>query len=137
MSLFYKKSANILLEQGHKPTGFIDVSGVPYAGFGKFSQLSYSYQYPLSVTLVKGQLACSKWVFDNTDVVYTLTCNGKSRSRYHGTLEELFHSSQPYIFKLNMSDVKKCLDNGIDFEFNDNSYDNYKVVISNKTENKH
>ena len=132
MDLFSKQAANSLLNEGKKPTGFVDSEGIPHVGYGKFLALEDSFQYPLSATLVKGKLACSKWKFDNTDVVYTLTLNNKAQSRYYGTLEQLFHSSEPYIFKFDMAKVKSCLESGNDFEYNDNSYNHYKVIISKK-----
>ena len=132
MDLFSKQAANSLFSDGKTPTGFVDSNGIPHVGYGKFLNLEYSYQYPLVASLLKGKIAFKKWSFDNTDVVYKLTCNGKSRLRYHGTLEQLFHSSEPYIFKLDMKKVRECLDNGNDYIYIDNSYDHYKVSISKK-----
>jgi hypothetical protein len=132
MDLFSKQAANILFSDGKPPKGFVDGDGIPQVGYGKFLFLEHSFQYPLEALLVKGKLACNKWSFDNTNVIYSLTCNGKSRSRYHGTLEQLFHSSEPYIFKLDMKKVRECLDSGNDFIYIDNSYDHYEVSISKK-----
>lgn len=122
--------ANKYLSQGIKPKGFISDNGQSFVGFGTFDSFLQRYEFPLPSKIINSkQIFFEKWNFDDTSIIYELYLNGKITNKYHGTMETLFHSIEPYIYKIERNIVKHCLNQNKIFEYIDNSYNHYKVLI--------
>lgn len=128
MTLFNKKCANTMMEQNKQPKGCI-VDGKTFAGYGRWNPIFHGYEFPLDSFLQDNKIACKKWSFDNTSIIYEQFMNCKRIYAYYATLEELFHSNSPYIQLFDQRKVKSALEKNGQCEYIEDGHNHYRIVI--------
>lgn len=132
MEYFQIIAANSMLERGLIPAIKKTDYGV-VAGFGRFSFLENSFEYPIEFNVSdSGNIVFKLWSIDTTEVVYQVKQKHGGKHTIHCNLTDLSLKVAPFIHLFCFNKIRDIICNNKQFIFYDDITE-AEVTISPKT----